>query len=237
VNDRDTRTTSVESSKLTGRRGSSKTDLVYARLKDDIVAGRLDPGVPISERALADEYAVSRVPVREALIRLERDGLVQTWPGRGAAVKVLSAEQMRSVYLAREAIEGMAARLAAERGRGDAFSSIRQRLEEELGREHADKNVLSGIGDDLHAAVLAASRNSVLVEMAATIADRVKIGRRLSYGETVAGSLHLEAAREHLNVAEAIDGGDPDAAEQAMRSHIAAWAGHLNTQILGDHPL
>ena len=56
----------------------SKTDQVHARLRDDIVSGRYQPGAPISERSLAEENDMSRVPVREALIRLERDGLVDS---------------------------------------------------------------------------------------------------------------------------------------------------------------
>jgi DNA-binding GntR family transcriptional regulator len=233
VNDRDPDSATTYVLAQTSR-GSSKTDLVYDRLRDDIVAGRLNPGAPISERAVADAYDVSRVPVREALIRLERNGLVETWPRRGAAVKVLSAENMLSLYLAREAIEGMAARLAAARGSQDAFESMRQRLEAELAGG-ADKAVLTQIGDDLHDAVISASRNSVLVELAATIADRVKMGRRLSYRGSTDSSLHIEAAREHLRITEAIVSADPDAAEQVMRSHIANWAARLNDQVLGDY--
>ena len=128
----------------------------------------------------------------------------------------------------------MAARLAAARGSQEDFESMRKRLEAELAGD-ADKAVLTQIGDDLHDAVISASRNSVLVELAATIADRVKMGRRLSYRGSTDSSLHIEAAREHLRITEAIVGADPDAAEQVMRSHIATWAARLNDQILGDY--
>lgn len=235
MSNRDSGAPSADVSRLTSRRGSSKTELVYERLRGDIVSGRLTPGVPISERVVAEEYAVSRVPVREALIRLEHDGLVETWPGRGTAVKLFSTETMRSLYLAREALEGMSARLAAERPRPDGFLDLRERLEAAMSRSALDKDALSSIGDDLHAAVIAASRNSVLIEMASTVADRVKICRQLSYGDNVDSSLHAEAAREHLRIAQAIDDGDPDAAEQSMRSHIATWAEVLANQMLGDH--
>ena len=129
----------------------------------------------------------------------------------------------------------MAARLAAARGSQDAFESMRKRLKAKVAGD-ADKAVLTQIGDDLHDAVISASRNSVLVELAATIADRVKMGRRLSYRGSSDSSLHIEAASEHLRITEAIVSADPDAAEQVMRSHIATWAARLNDQILGDYP-
>ena len=234
MNDRDPDTATGDGLPQTSK-GSSKTDLVYDRLRDDIVAGRLDPGVPISERAVADAYDVSRVPVREALIRSSET----VWWRRGPDVVLLSRfcrRRNRAKPLSgREAIEGMAARLAAARGSREDFESMRKRLEAELAGD-ADKAVLTQIGDELHDAVISASRNSVLVELAATIADRVKMGRRLSYRGSTDSALHIEAAREHLRITEAIVGADPDAAEQTMRSHIATWAARLNDQIFGDYP-
>lgn len=212
------------------RGSTSKTNQVHRRLRDDIVEGRIRPGTPISERSLADEYDVSRVPVREALIRLERDGLVQTWPGRGAVVTVFSAEMMRSIYHAREALEGMAARLAAERSSNGTLASLRDRLRMELDEEMHDTEVLSRLGEELHGAVIQASRNSVLISMSAAIADRVTICRRLSYNGVAPTDRYADAAQEHLDIANAIDRGDPYAAETAMRRHIGTWM-----EILGDH--
>lgn len=211
-----------------------KTDQVRVRLRDDIVGGRYQPGMPISERLLAEENAVSRVPVREALIRLERDGLVDIWPGRGAAVKVFTTEDMLSLYQAREALEGMAARLSAERLPPSALGAISQRTRSEIAISSPDVRVLTRLGNEFHDAVIQGSRNSVLIEMAGTISDRVKICRRLSYsGSNDTESMH--AAEEHLLIAEAIDSRSSADAERLMRDHVATWAAVLRRHMAGDH--
>lgn len=212
----------------------SKTDQVFARLRDDIVGGRYQPGMPISERVVAEENSVSRVPVREALIRLERDGLVEMWPGRGASVKVFTTENMLSLYQAREALEGMAARLAAERVHPSALARICDGMRAESGSPAPDFQALTRLGNEFHAAVIQGSRNSALIEMASTISDRAKICRRLSYlAASEAESMH--AAQEHLLIAEAIESRSAARAEELMRQHIATWAAVLRRHMAGDH--
>lgn len=88
----------------------------YLRLKGLILDGSLVPSEPRSERQLATRLNVSRTPVHEALRKLENDGLLEIIPFRGAFVRHLSVAEVRDVYEARQAIEGMAAFLAATRG-------------------------------------------------------------------------------------------------------------------------
>src|SRR4051794_34317764 len=91
----------------------SKAEWTRMRLRRDILEGRYAPGDAISERLVAQELEVSRVPVREALIQLDRDGLVSVTPGRGAYVPQMSSDNMQSLYEARAALEGQASALAA----------------------------------------------------------------------------------------------------------------------------
>jgi DNA-binding GntR family transcriptional regulator len=212
----------------------TKTDLVHARLRDDIVVGRYQPGMPISERALAEENAVSRVPVREALIRLARDGLVDLWPGRGAAVKVFTSETMVSLYEAREALEGMAARLSAERMPPAALRAVCDRMRAEIASPTPDFSDLTLLGHDFHEGVMRGSRNSALIELASAISDQVEICRRLSY-RAADESESMQAAEEHLGIAEAIENQSAADAERLMREHIATWAAVLRRHMAGDH--
>src|SRR5688572_2944480 len=89
----------------------SLTDRVHDTLRSAILEGRLGAGAHLSVPALATQLGVSRSPVRDALFRLEGDGLVRTVPHRGAVVRGAGAEDIRELFELREALEGLAARL------------------------------------------------------------------------------------------------------------------------------
>src|ERR1043165_7167492 len=92
----------------------TKADLVYERLRDAILSGELKPGARVNVDALARQLGTSTIPLREAVQRLPTQGLVvQPNPHAGAQVAPLSLREMRGVYLARGALEGLAARVAA----------------------------------------------------------------------------------------------------------------------------
>src|SRR5690349_17560829 len=92
----------------------TKADLVYERLRDAILSGELKPGERVNVDALARQLGTSKIPLREAVQRLTTQGLVvQPNPHAGAQVAPLSLREMRGVYLARGALEGLAARVAA----------------------------------------------------------------------------------------------------------------------------
>src|SRR5579864_1268791 len=88
----------------------------YVELRNMVLNGKWCTGEPMSERELAARLNVSRMPVREALRKLEHDGLLEIVPFRGDFVRKLSAGEVRDIYEVRQAIEGMAAFLAAKRG-------------------------------------------------------------------------------------------------------------------------
>jgi DNA-binding GntR family transcriptional regulator len=212
----------------------NKKELVRQKLRDEIVSGRLNPGDPIAERAVAEEFHVSRVPVREALIQLERDGLVEISPGRGAQVKRFNASNIESLYHLREALEGMAARLAAVRMRPGELATFRLKFHAiSASPAHEDLASISRLGDEFHSAVIHGSRNSMIIDMSDSIADRVRMARRVSYGQMDAASVG-KATQEHLAIVEAICERDPDLAERRMRSHISGWAQVVLETMPGD---
>src|SRR3990172_10428419 len=88
---------------------------VYRQLREAILSGRIPMGTRINELELALDWRISRTPIRDALRRLEAEGLVEGAPGRGMIVPVLSRVDVDELYALREGLEGMAARLAAER--------------------------------------------------------------------------------------------------------------------------
>ena len=95
------------------RRPNQVREAVYRHLKDLLLSGRFSPGERLSEPLLAQELGVSRTPVREALMRLAEEGLVELVPGKGARVRVFAPEEVEEVYGVRALLEGEAAREAA----------------------------------------------------------------------------------------------------------------------------
>lgn len=217
-------------------RSMTKQEWIRSRLREEILQGRYSPGDPIPERAVAEELAVSRIPVREALIQLERDGLVSITPRRGAQVRSFSLENIQSLYEAREALEGEAARLAAHRLDPMALVSFTERYQALLSDPRTMSSAeTSALGYDFHDAIIRGSRNSVIIEMSVAIADRVELCRRYSYGRATP-QWSRRAAEEHIMIAQAIGQSDPELAERRMREHIRAWADFLRTHMAGDGP-
>ncbi|SDT49133.1 GntR family transcriptional regulator [Jiangella sp. DSM 45060] len=216
--------------------GTRKFEAIRQELRTRILDGRYEPGQPIPERVIAEELAVSRVPVREALRQLERDGLVSIVAQRGAQVRQFSAANMQNLYQAREALEGMAARLAAERADETLLAPFVTQFEGLIdGSITMSPDEESALGNDFHDAIARGSRNATVIELMATIHDRVRLCRRLTYGHA-SPAWARRAAEEHLAIAAAIGRGDPDGAEHAMRTHVATWAGFLRSHLAGDSP-
>ena len=90
------------------------TDWVYEEVRGAIIDLRLQPGTPLREAAIAEQLGVSKTPVREAIGRLEQEGLVETTSFKGAVVSCYSQDDLREIYELRELLEGAAARTAAE---------------------------------------------------------------------------------------------------------------------------
>jgi len=97
------------------RRYSTTPDLIAASLRDDILRGVIPPGQALRQEELASRFGVSRLPVRDALLRLEGEGLVEVFPNRGAYVTTLSADEVREIYHLRELLEGDAIEHAVPR--------------------------------------------------------------------------------------------------------------------------
>src|SRR5690606_23078002 len=143
-------------------------DRVFARLQDDIVRGELPPGTKLGETELAARYGVSRGPLREAIRRLESRKLLERIPHVGTRVAVLDASDLAEIYRVREALEGMAARLAAENMTADEIAGLNDLLaqhEQQPGVQD-DTAYFQSEGDlDFHYRIIQGSHNRALIDL------------------------------------------------------------------------
>ncbi|MGD1877730.1 MAG: GntR family transcriptional regulator [Kiloniellaceae bacterium] len=188
----------------------------YDGLLAAIGAGQLKPGERIRETALAEQLGISRTPIREALQRLARDGLVQLDARNGARIAELSLKAIQELYDLREILEGSTARLAAM----SATANDRQRLNAILEREAAqldDPAALAKINKLYHNTLCEAANNRYLMSAVATFSTTLLLlGPTTLAASQRAGESHAE----HRAVVAAIAAGDADQAEQLMRGHI-----------------
>ena len=205
---------------------------IVERLRDDILAGRLQPGSRLVESDLTSRFAVSRGPVREALRRLTADGLIEHWPHRGAVVRRLTEREIRELFLIRIEMEALAARLAAaadasERRAG--FVAAIQPIYADAPRnpcEYLKENAA------FHDAVMALADNLELRDLAARLQLPLIMAQ---VGDVLTPAVLNASVQEHRAVAQAILDRDPEAASARMRAHLErAAALALATRAAGD---
>ncbi|GGM14314.1 GntR family transcriptional regulator [Dactylosporangium sucinum] len=196
----------------------TKADLVYERLRDAILSGELRPGERVNIDALSRELGISKIPLREAVQRLTSQGLVvQPNPHAGAQVAPLSLREMRGVYLARGALEGLAARVAAT-SVSDAELADLQELHEQMRQRFTtgDHRELSALNRRFHAGIADATHYATLRELTDLTLLRVqhyRVGVRVepAWGQVIT---------EHSAILDALRRRDADRAERAARDHV-----------------
>ena len=191
-------------------------DAVYQVLRHSIVQGTLEPGERLRSDALATELRVSRTPVREALRKLEAEGLVAP-SGAGLVVRALSEQDLTEVFYVREALEGMAARLAAENATPSEIAAIRELLEDmDAVFQRGDAAALRRLTGEFHQLVCRASHNNRLLQSLKTLLDHV---RQIQTSTLFNAGRPAEALEEHRSLLRAIEARDGDRAEAAARAH------------------
>ncbi|MDO6513239.1 GntR family transcriptional regulator [Neptuniibacter sp. 2_MG-2023] len=198
-------------------------DSVCEQIVTAIVIGEIPPGQKISEPELAKTYGISRGPLREAMRKLEALRLVERKPHIGARVVNLSAKELIEIYRVREALEGMACRLAAENMPQDEIDSLRDLLDEhEQSIDQLDgRSYFQKEGDlDFHYRIVNGSKNAKLLEFLG--GDLYHLVRMYRYQFSVSSSRPKRALKEHRQIIDAIESRDPELAEMLMRRHIGA---------------
>ena len=191
-------------------------EAAYEKLKRALTEGHLPPGARLSEPELAELLGVSRTPVREALMRLAQEGLVELLPGRGARVRELTPEEVHEVYVVRAALEAEAARLAATRHAPDDLAALAAAQAELEALPPEDVAAQTAADARFHAALVAASGNRELERLFHQLDAKLALARRYSSDENQSP----KTLAEHRAILEAILAGDPDRAAAAARAHI-----------------
>ncbi|HUC49757.1 MAG TPA: GntR family transcriptional regulator [Xanthobacteraceae bacterium] len=196
---------------------ATTADAAYQALRRSILQGDLAPGERLRSDALANEMKVSRTPVREALRKLEAEGLVER-SGSGLIVREFSEQDLTELFYVREALEGMAARLAAENATPNEIGEIRELLDDmEAVGQRGDVVALRPLTAEYHRLVGRAAHNGRLLQSLESLLEHV----RQIQTSTL---LHIEgraaeALKEHRDLLQAIEARDADGAERVARIH------------------
>jgi DNA-binding GntR family transcriptional regulator len=194
------------------------TTQVVEWVRDRIRHGRLVPGQRLVEADIVAATGASRSRVREALKRLDSEGLVAIEEFRGASVKKLGPDEVRQIYEARMALEGLAARECAVRGTADTRQRLRAIQQELDDWEHAgDHDRFARLNDAWHRLIIAGSGNQYVAQFLSRLT--VPIYRLLFSTFYTAQRISLANA-DHRVITAAILEGRADDAERAMRAHI-----------------
>lgn len=191
-------------------------DNVYDRLCEDIRSGLLAPGSRLRETEIAARLAVSRTPVREAIRRLETEGLVDHLPRSGAVVRSLDYPELMELYEMRTVLEGTAARLAARAASPVELDEL-QAINDEMRAADGQPDLLFRLNRQFHRRMLDAARNRFLLRSMASVENTLLI-----LGSSAMGipDRAKEAVTEHAEVLAALMARDGAQAEAAMRRHM-----------------
>jgi DNA-binding GntR family transcriptional regulator len=199
---------------------SSKSDIVCAMLRELIISGELSGAEPLRQRDLAARFGVSQTPVREALRRLESEGLVVNDPHRGATVAQSRQGIVEDNSQIRAALEPLGARLAARAITDEQLERL-QRLNDEMTALKGDDARYGDLNREFHFAIYEAASSPMLLSMMRLL------WQAMPHGPKVTRS-HRESAAQHQQLIDALAAHDPERAAEITQLHI------LSTQHLAD---
>jgi DNA-binding GntR family transcriptional regulator len=198
----------------------SKKDMIVQQLRDGIASGAIAPGEKLSEARLAERFGVSRMPVREAFKELEGAGFVSIEQRRGTFVRHMSRSQIFDLFEVREAVEGMAARLCANRANNELLTRIDDVIATMTRDvEAVDMNGYSRSDERLHELIIEGASNERLTDHYQLLVQHLHRGLLSSIVTRREGRMERSLA-EHLEIVRALHEHDADAAERAMRVHV-----------------
>ena len=190
--------------------------LLVQRLRDDIIRGTLAPGNRLRLRDLADRYAVSTQPIRQALSELEAEGLVQTQPRKGAIVSVLAADELRDIYEIRSTLEAMATRSAIKNVSDETITTLSNlitAMDEHLG----EVVELVRLNKRFHMVLYEQSDRKYLCELIGSLRNRTSHYLH-AYMIDLGGM--PPAQDEHRAIVAACQAGDSERAATIMYGHV-----------------
>lgn len=193
------------------------SDRIKERLTEKILSGELRPGDILKENVLAEEFGVSRTPIREAIRQVAATGLITMRPHQRSIVSKLELADALAMFEATSAIEGVAAEFAARRRSSAELKAIRDIHEKSAALVAADRLTdYFDLNETLHEAIYTAANNPHIADTAIEMRAKLRLlrGPRLAQADRLRHSFE-----EHTRIIAAIETGDPLAASTAMRNH------------------
>ncbi|HWM81956.1 MAG TPA: GntR family transcriptional regulator [Pseudolabrys sp.] len=200
----------------------------YAALKNvivgmDVYQSRED--IRLDERQLAQDFGISRTPVREAMAQLEREGFVRSVPRRGVYVVRKSKREVIEMITAWAALESMAARLITQTALDADIRSLRRMFATFVdGTLLANLDEYSEVNIQFHQSIIRMSQNRVLIDMAENLFTHMRMIRRKTIVEKDRADRSI---RDHMHIIQALEARDTDRAEQLVRDHALGLADHV----------
>jgi DNA-binding GntR family transcriptional regulator len=200
----------------------------YAALKNvivsmDIYRNRSD--IRLDERRLAQDFGISRTPVREAMAQLEREGFVRSVPRRGIYVVRKTKREVIEMITAWAALESMAARLITQHAGDEDIAALRRMFATfEGGQVQAKLDEYSEVNIEFHQTIIRMSDNSVLIDLAENLFTHMRMIRRKTIAEKDRADRSI---RDHMNIIEALEARDTARAEDLVRQHALGLAEHV----------
>ena len=200
----------------------------YAALKNvivgmDVYGSRSE--IRLDERRLAQDFGISRTPVREAMAQLEREGFVRSVPRRGIYVVRKTKREVIEMITAWAALESMAARLITQNAAADEIAALRHMFATfEGGQVAAKLDEYSEVNIEFHQTIIRMSNNSVLIDLAENLFTHMRMIRRKTIAEKDRADRSI---RDHMNIIEALEARDTERAEDLVRQHALGLAEHV----------
>jgi DNA-binding GntR family transcriptional regulator len=203
-------------------------DKAYTALRNvivslDVYRSRTD--IRLDERQLAQDFGVSRTPVREAMAQLEREGFVRSVPRRGVYVVRKTKREVIEMITAWAALESMAARLITETARDQDIAELRRMFARFDGETlHARLDEYSEVNIAFHQAIIELSGNQVLIRLAENLFTHMRMIRGQTIGEDDRADRSIH---DHMNIIQALEARDTARAEDLVRQHALGLAAHV----------
>jgi DNA-binding GntR family transcriptional regulator len=192
-------------------------DLVYERLRESLIDLTFAPGEPLREAALVQRFGVSKTPIREALVRLERDGLVEIAPYRGARARTYDQDDLREFYEVRQILETECVRRVALATDGALREALTRNVDSSAAAlERGDlREVAQGL-DEFDELLLSQLQNGMVVDLVNRLQAHLKRIGQVALTQEHCGS----AVEEHRAILGAIIARDADGAQHLLRQHL-----------------
>lgn len=193
----------------------------YEMVKEDILMHRLLPREPLRESELATRYGLSKTPVREALLVLAREGIVEMSAFRGMRVRDFSAEDAREIYELKEVLEPLAVELSVPRMNEDDFIILRELLQQGWEAvETGNQDELSRLNEEFHQGLIAKCGNSRMLETLEYLQSQIRV---MALRLWMFRATYTEEAQEHEGILEAASHGNASHAAKLLRQHYARF--------------